>query len=268
VRIPRMTRIILVPDNEQGAREYNLSRRMALALIFLAMLLATALLVLLYSFVGRQSTLARMNNLERELESARVETATVQSMQRELAESRTLQEKLLRMLGVDEGAIPDSLGLMEDAAPGPPPSSLRALQQAAAQALPPEPGLWPAAGRVTKEFDKGNPVNGERPHQGIDIAGQPDTPILAVAPGVVSRAGKDEYLGNYVEIRHGLGYLTVYGHLARSAVAAGDAVQGGQVIAYMGKSGQATATHLHFEIWRNDEPVDPRRLLSGEPAPQ
>jgi len=263
-----MTRIILVPDNEQGAREYNLSRRMAVALIVLAVLLTIALLVLLYSYAGRQTTLVRMHNLERDLQEARVETGTVRSLQRELVESRALQEKLLRMLGVDETAAADSLESMEGATPGPPPSSMAALQRAASQAMPPEPGLWPAAGRVTREFDAGDPVNGERPHQGIDIAGQPDTPILAVAPGVVSRVGKDEYLGNYVEIRHGLGYLTVYGHLARSAVAAGDAVQGGQVIAYMGKSGQATATHLHFEIWRDDQPVDPRRYLSGEPAPQ
>lgn len=273
MRIPRMTRIILVPDNEQGAREYSLSRRLALTLLLIGILVIAAVAVLLASFVSRQNALARMHRLEKELEEANARVAMVGDLQQELDASRRLQEKLLRMLGVTElpeGAA-DSLGTLSAAEPVPGGSggSVRSVLQAAAtQALPPEPGLWPAAGRVTREFEKGNPVQGIRPHQGIDIAGPLDTPVLAVAPGTVTRAGADDYLGNYVEIQHGLGYLTVYGHLARAAVKAGDRVQGGQVIAYMGKSGQASATHLHFEIWRDGEPVDPRRYLSGEPPPQ
>ena len=74
-------------------------------------------------------------------------------------------------------------------------------------------------------------------------------------------------LGNYVEIRHGLGYLTVYGHCSRLAVAKGDRVEAGQVVGYMGRSGQASATHLHFETWHQGEAVDPRTIIAGDPTP-
>ncbi len=267
MRIPRMTRIILVPEDDHGAHEYSLSRRMAIFLLAVGVLTVVAVAVLLAAFVSRQGTETRLHSLERELDQARLQTQTVQKLQQELEESRRLQEKLLYMLGVDESPPDqaDSLGFDADT---PPRTITQALDRAAAAALPPEPGLWPTSGRVTREFEQGNPVQGRRPHQGIDIAGKPDTPILAVAPGEVAREGKDEFLGNYVEIRHGLGYLTVYGHLSRAAVNAGEKVRGGQVIGYMGKSGQASATHLHFEIWRQGRPVDPRRYLSGEPAPQ
>ncbi len=267
MRIPRLTKIILVPDNEHGAREYSLSRRLAIALMVLAFLALAAVVILLVSFSNQVDTQLRLHELEARLATAEIDTRTVLELRRELDESRRLQEKLLYMLGVDElpPAATDTLNIDDRekaSAPG------QALSQAASLALPPEPGLWPAAGKVTKEFDKGKPVEGRRPHLGIDIAGPRDTPILAVAPGEVVRVGTDDYLGNYVEIRHGLGYLTVYGHLARAAVNAGERVQGGQVIAYMGDSGQTTGTHLHFEMWRQGEAVDPRRYLTGEPPPQ
>jgi murein DD-endopeptidase MepM/ murein hydrolase activator NlpD len=120
---------------------------------------------------------------------------------------------------------------------------------------------------VTREFIPGNPARGVQPHLGIDVAGPQDSAILAAAPGVVVRTGEDRFLGNFVEIQHGLGYLTVYGHCSRIAVNRHDQVDGGQVIAYMGKSGQATGAHLHFEIWHQGEAVDPRQILTGDPAP-
>ena len=102
-------------------------------------------------------------------------------------------------------------------------------------------------------------------HPGLDIASATDTPITAAAAGRVVRAGEDPYLGNYVEIEHGFGYLTVYGHCSRLAVGRGDEVETGQIIAYMGDTGQATATHLHFEVWRQGEAVDPRSVINGDP---
>ncbi len=267
MRIPRLTRIILIPEEEQGAREYCLSRRMAVALLLLAALALVAVLVLLMSFTARQNTLSRLGELEHKLETTQIEAKTVKDLQQELDDSKRLQEKLLYMLGVKEtpSSMSDSLGFLDDSFV---PSAGGEQGGGGKRAQVPEPGLWPAAGQVTREFDRGNTLSLRRPHLGIDIAGPQDTPIFAVAPGEVSRAGKDDFLGNYVEIRHGLGYLTVYGHCARIAVTAGERVQGGQVIAYMGKSGQATATHLHFEIWRDGEAVDPRRYLTGEPPPR
>jgi murein DD-endopeptidase MepM/ murein hydrolase activator NlpD len=82
---------------------------------------------------------------------------------------------------------------------------------------------------------------------------------------VVARTGEDPFLGNFVEIQHGLGYLTVYGHCQSAAVARGERVRRGQVVAYLGDTGEASAPHLHFEIWQNGMAVDPREFLAGEP---
>ena len=79
--------------------------------------------------------------------------------------------------------------------------------------------------------------------------------------------GTDPFLGNFLELQHGLGYLTVYGHCSRVVVRAGVAVRRGQVIGYTGQTGEAAAPHLHFEIWRDGQPIDPREVLRGEPEP-
>jgi murein DD-endopeptidase MepM/ murein hydrolase activator NlpD len=102
-------------------------------------------------------------------------------------------------------------------------------------------------------------------HPGLDIASARDTPIVAAAAGRVVRAGEDPHLGNYVEIEHGLGYLTVYGHCSRLAVGPGTRVETGQIIGYMGATGQASATHLHFEVWHQGEAIDPRSVIGGDP---
>jgi murein DD-endopeptidase MepM/ murein hydrolase activator NlpD len=89
--------------------------------------------------------------------------------------------------------------------------------------------------------------------------------VVAAGAGLVARTGTDDFLGNFVEIQHGLGYLTVYGHCNRIAVGEGDKVEGGQLIAYVGQTGQTSAPHLHFEILQQGEAVDPRKFLNGDP---
>lgn len=142
------------------------------------------------------------------------------------------------------------------------------LRRAAATVLEPPPDLWPTRGYVTRGFIEGQPARGVLPHPGIDIAGPRDASIVAAASGTVYRTGEDPFLGNFVEIQHGLRYLTVYGHCSRILVARGDRVQRGQVVAYLGDTGEASAPHLHFEIWRDGEAVDPREYLAGEPPRQ
>ncbi len=139
------------------------------------------------------------------------------------------------------------------------------MQRAAGVVLSPKPGIWPARGYFTQDFHPGNIARGVRPHQGVDIAGPSGAPIVAAADGVVDRVGTEEFLGNFVEIRHGLGYLTVYGHCSRVVVGQGDRVRAGQVVAHVGQTGEATAPHLHFEIWHQGEAVDPRTVIEGEP---
>jgi murein DD-endopeptidase MepM/ murein hydrolase activator NlpD len=262
--IPRHTRIILIPDDEKGTRQYGVSRLMIITLIFLGVLFAGVIAMLMVSFAGKHTERARIQELENELAQARQDVLVAGQLKLELAEMSAVQEKLLYILGVDDAAPADTDSLaawLNDA----PASSAEGLNRAASLSLSPKPDRWPANGFVTKEYISGNIAQGIKPHLGIDIAGPLDAPVTAAAPGVVERTGLDEFLGNFVEIRHGLGYLTVYGHLSRVAVARNDRITSGQVVAYMGESGQTTGPHLHFEVWYQGEAVDPRTVVAGDP---
>ena len=86
-------------------------------------------------------------------------------------------------------------------------------------------------------------------HYGIDIANQMGTPIYAAADGVVVEAGPASGFGMWVRIKHADGTTTIYGHIDRALVSAGQRVKAGQQIATMGNRGHSTGPHLHFEVW-------------------
>lgn len=122
------------------------------------------------------------------------------------------------------------------------------------------PGIWPARGTVTSPY--GLRWNGSDFHPGIDIANDMGTPIVATADGVVTTAGwNDGGYGNMVDIDHGNGILTRYGHAMQVAVMAGQYVRRGQVIAYMGSTGFSTGPHVHYEVRINGQPVNPSSYL-------
>ena len=117
----------------------------------------------------------------------------------------------------------------------------------------------PVAGNITSYFGmRRHPILGYvRLHAGIDIAAAWGSPIYAVTDGVVSYAGWHGGHGNYVRLVHGGGIETGYGHMSRFAVRVGTHVARGQVIGYVGATGLATGPHLHYELFRGGQPVDP-----------
>jgi murein DD-endopeptidase MepM/ murein hydrolase activator NlpD len=94
-------------------------------------------------------------------------------------------------------------------------------------------------------------------HAGIDLAGPIGTPIYATADGVVSRAGWGNGYGNLVQISHGGGMETRYGHMSRILVAANTRVHRGQLIGLMGSTGRSTGSHLHYEVRIDGHAVNP-----------
>lgn len=99
-------------------------------------------------------------------------------------------------------------------------------------------------------------------HKGMDFAGKEGSNIVAVANGVVTWAGDRYGYGNLVEINHGNGYTTRYGHNAKLLVKAGDSVEKGQVISKMGSTGRSTGPHVHFEVLKNDRQVNPAKFVA------
>ena len=116
---------------------------------------------------------------------------------------------------------------------------------------------WPVRGRITSRF---GPRWG-RMHNGIDIAVPTGTPVRAAAAGRVTFSGWGGGYGYLVVIDHGQGVETRYAHNSRLAVQAGQKVKRGQVIAYSGNTGHSTGPHLHLEIRRNGQPLNPEKYL-------
>jgi len=126
------------------------------------------------------------------------------------------------------------------------------------------PAAWPVRGWVTSPFgNRSSPINGKTQfHEGIDIAAQIGSPVAAPADGVVIKAGLEAGYGNIVELSHGYGLKTVFGHNSRLNVKPGQHVKRGDIIAYSGNTGSSTGPHLHYEVRVNGLPVNPVRYLN------
>lgn len=126
------------------------------------------------------------------------------------------------------------------------------------------PSIWPAKGVITSPFgSRTDPVYGGGAfHEGVDIANDYATPIQATAAGVVTFAGySDGGYGNLVEIDHGNGFVTRYGHNSVILVSVGTHVNQGETISLMGSTGKSTGSHVHYEVRISGSPVDPMLFL-------
>ncbi len=117
----------------------------------------------------------------------------------------------------------------------------------------------PVNGRITSGYGmRRHPILGyTRMHAGVDFGAAWGSPIFAVSDGTVSFAGRHGGHGNYVRLEHGGGLGTGYGHMSRIAVYPGSRVHAGQVIGYVGSSGLSTGPHLHYEVYRGGQVVNP-----------
>ncbi len=107
-----------------------------------------------------------------------------------------------------------------------------------------------------------HPLSGRREmHKGIDFAGKLGGPVIAVAKGVVTYAGKRYGYGQVIDIAHGNGYTTRYAHNSRLLVSVGDTVEKGFQIAEIGSSGRSTGPHVHFEVLQNGRETNPVRFI-------
>jgi len=110
---------------------------------------------------------------------------------------------------------------------------------------------------------RGDPINGHAAyHTGVDFRAPYESPVYATAPGVVTFSGFRNDYGRIVEIDHGNGLTTRYGHLHRAIVSVGQRVSAHMQIGYLGSSGRATGPHVHYEVLVNGEPQDPQKFIS------
>ena len=131
------------------------------------------------------------------------------------------------------------------------------------------PTMWAHLGSINNEYGfRRNPFGGRSYefHGGMDIDGERGDIVVAPANGIVTKAGWQGGYGNLIEIGHGNGLTTRYGHLSRIQINVGESVQRGQLIGLIGSTGRSTGPHLHYELRLDDKSINPRRFLPPEPG--
>lgn len=127
------------------------------------------------------------------------------------------------------------------------------------------PTAWPTnPNAITSDFGvRSDPIQRSSAfHSGIDIRGYYGTPVYATADGVVTMAKYFGSYGNAIKLKHSGTYETMYGHLMDIHVENGDKVQKGDIIGTIGSTGRSTGPHLHYEVIKNGEPVDPKTYFN------
>jgi len=263
--MPKEFSVIVVPHDNRTTWNFRVSYRL---LYVLAGLVGTSLLVGLvvvftYGRVARVAEKAVV--MSRENAHLRGQLAEVDSLRVELFEMRALGLQMKHMLGVPltaaDSALVASLSPVARTPANPPEDEGGVGTHEQRLMLEAMPAIWPVKGYVTKEFEVTGGEKNPLYHPGMDIAAERETPVLVVADGIVEMSGFDETYGWMVEVDHGYGIRTVYGHNSRNLVKAGDRVTRGTTIAFVGSTGKSTAPHLHFEVRENGVPVDPRKYL-------
>ncbi len=127
------------------------------------------------------------------------------------------------------------------------------------------PDTMPTTGRITSKFgNRRDPISKRISfHTGIDIANSSGTSVKAASKGKVIFAGTKGAYGKTIIIDHGYGHKTLYAHNRQLLVKVGDFVEKGQVISKMGSTGRSTGTHLHFEIQKNNTPINPLNMINN-----
>ena len=276
LHLPPRARLIYIPGDDRPSHEFELRRRLLAIVLGVAALLALLVVTFLSTYAVLVLRSSQVSRLQRELRDASDQLERVRELNKELDQMRRMQDQVLTMLGVTPAAptgaapgspaaiFPGDARLPEEPARRPAGSPTGAAGPGIGLIAAPPPDLWPVSGYVTREFAAAD-KQGKGAHAALDIVAPLETPLKAAGKGIVTAAGWDNFLGNYVEITHGLGYVTVYGHCSRLSVKEGDRVDRAQQIGYLGGTGQASAPHLHFEVWKDGTTIDPRLVIPGDP---
>ena len=248
----RRLTFIVVPQGDLETKTIEVPyRRLKVILLFLAVLvLALAVMAGMWWSVAAQA--ARVPELERELSTLEKERAKVDSLAHVLAEVETQYQRVREMLGADAPAAGKQPLLPEL------PKKIVRDDDGDGVPDPVTPNAWPLTERgfVTQGLTKSS-----SPHPGIDIAVPMNSYIRASGAGTVRIAAEDTIYGKYIVIDHGGGFESIYAHASRLLVSQGTKVKRLQVIALSGSTGQSSAPHLHFEVRKGGQAVDPYQYV-------
>jgi murein DD-endopeptidase MepM/ murein hydrolase activator NlpD len=228
--------------------------------------LAALILLGLALYLPITAAAARVPGLVREVERLENENRKIGYLVAALDSAERRYDRIRAMLGAD--IVPDPVQLAATLPVAPVVRARLGGRTSSLETGPSEPRHWPLEdpGYVTRGQASAGPGGntGGEAHPGIDIAVPIGSPVRASGGGTVLQAGEEAEYGVFVLLEHPNGYQSMYGHLSRVTVAAGQAVEAGQVIGLSGNSGRSSAPHLHFEIRHDGQPIDPRTLVKEQ----
>jgi murein DD-endopeptidase MepM/ murein hydrolase activator NlpD len=280
----------VLPHSSSRFRKLHVSRAFVLSVALVAGLALTAGLYSPHLLFKLQTQSTALEQLGRENEQLRERTADFEEALAEIADQLDGFEdrsgKLANALGVED--LPSLQPATGGPGEAPPTAGLRsilgeelgALQSRAdtldqsleeldeafhkrMDRLSSTPNLMPVTGWFSDGFGwRKDPRTGKRQfHRGIDIVADTGTAIVAPADGLVSRATRVADYGKMIDLSHGFGYATRYGHLSEILVRPGQRVRRGEVIGRVGSTGRSTGPHLHYEVFRDGRRVNPWKYL-------
>jgi murein DD-endopeptidase MepM/ murein hydrolase activator NlpD len=251
----RMTFIVVPHGSDATTRSFEVSYRRLRTIAIAAASFLLLVAVVTGSWLWLAGQAARVPTLRGEVAELREERERMEELAATLERLALEYAKVRVMLGADSVSLPVIQSPADEVPTGIDPAAASdTLVQSAI------PHRWPLAARgFTTRRHRTGPV----PHPGLDIAVPRGSRILAVAAGRVVHVGEDRVYGRYVRIAHGNGYESLYAHAEEVLVTADEPVGAGRTIALSGSSGVSTGPHLHFEIRRHGEPVDPAMLISN-----
>lgn len=296
--------IMVTSDITSKMHRFVISKHLVKTLAIISCCFMASFIFLLYSYISLSKEGSFLKKLKRETTRQKIELQTyanaVKDLERELSYMERFDKKLRLIASLDKServSNPGGVGgpSLEDESSSLAPlarkeevekklkqdlaklskaitkqgDSLRELEgffRYQRSLLASSPSIWPAKGWVTSGFGyRKSPYTGEKEmHNGIDIAGRFGAPVVGAADGIVLYAGGDESYGNVIEIDHGFGMITRYGHNSENLVRIGQRVRKGELIAKMGNTGRSTGPHLHFEVLMNGVPINPNRYILEE----
>lgn len=291
--------LIIVPHNRGKFKTITLSEKRVKILIMVFILLFTALTVFLIDYFSMNVTRQKYRELfdenSRQKQAIAKYKASLNKLQANIGEFETYAKKINVMAGLKSPEVLKEVGVGGgDRGRGQEVSSsnysqdvgLNRAQRISRKAdgidknlntlvrffeeqtakLASTPTIWPTTGWLVSAWgSRTDPFTGKNAfHYGMDIASSFGNPIVATADGFVSHVKREKIGGNTVIISHGGGFTTVYCHLSKFAVKAGQRVKRWDVIGYIGQTGKALGPHVHYEVRRSGKAVNPYKYILEE----
>jgi murein DD-endopeptidase MepM/ murein hydrolase activator NlpD len=253
----RFLTVMFVPDGGQEGRTFRVSYRVLRAVAGVASVAALGLTLVAGSWWYLAARASRVTTLEHQVQSLQAEQARVQELGRQMEGIERQYAHIRSLFGAGTPATPSDVWLPPGAGSGG--GGVSRVTGSEDLTTASIPHSWPLTERgfVTQGLLDGD----EGEHTGLDIAIPTDSYIRAAGAGTVVDVGEDPDYGRFVIVDHGDGYTSLYGHASLNLVSRGQRVRQDEVIALSGSTGRSTAPHLHFEILKDGEAVDPLTLV-------